>query len=555
MEDKNVVSTVGSEELGYLFEFKPEGVFLTVYPSSDGGVLFELSDMRQVLKDYSVLTYDIEQLARVVREASGTPQKLADQFELPVMQETEPGLSGTAAVDDAQPGDYAVFTINISKDRLSASIHMDLKPDKKKPTEEMILKALQDKNITYGIDLAGIQDGLQAAGDFVAAKGLAPVNGEDAKIERKFNLGEKGRPVANKYDQVDYKNLNLFVLVTKGDILAERIPQTQGTPGVNIYGDAVSAKNGRPKPLPAGKNTIVDGDNVLIADIDGQIVDTGSRISVDPQLSISGDVGVSTGNIDFTGGVHISGSVQAGFLVKATGDIEIKGMVSGATIEGRNIYVTGGVQGMNRGKILAREDVQANFAENAEIEASGDIRILDVVLHSTLRAGKKVLVEGKRGLITGGMLAAGEEIRAKTIGNQMNVSTRLVVGVNPMLQRKYQETCKEYAESKKRLAQITKALNTLGKLDVNKLPKERVEQIGALTRSQFPLAGKVERDEKLLRQMDAEIKSMTKGKIRASDTIYPGVKVTINSIMRNIQSEECHCTLYVEDDFVKTGPY
>lgn len=555
MEDEKKVSTVGSEEAGYLFQFKEDGVFLTVYPSGDSGLLFELSDMRQILKEYGVLDYDIELLARTVREAAGTPQKLADHFEASVTSELAlpDGVKAEGELPDKR--EFAAFKVDVSKDRLMATIHFEVKANTKPPTEEMVLSALQAKHVVFGIDQEAIQRCVPEMTDFTAAKGTPPVKGEDAQIVRKFNLGDKGRPVKNKFDQVDYKNLKLFHLVKKGELLVERIPHTLGTPGTDVHGDEVPAKPGKPKPLPVGKNTAADGENRLIATMEGQIVDNGSRINIDPQLSISGDVGVSTGNINFTGAVQISGSVQAGFTVKATGDVEIKGMVSGATIEAANVYVSGGIQGMNRGKIKAQKDVRASFAENADIEAGGNIYITDVSLHSELRAGKMVIVEGKRGLVTGGFLAAGEEVRAKIIGNLMNVSTKITVGVNPMLQRKYQETCREYAEAKKKLSQLTKALNTLGKIDMSKLPPNRVEQISAMTRSQFPLAGLIERNEAAIHKMEAEMDAMKKGRVRVGEVMYPGVKLTINSVMKNVQTEEKHCTLSVEEDFVKTGPY
>ena len=555
-DEMRAVPTVGGENAGYLFEFTKDGVFLTVYPVAEEGILFELSDMRQILKEYDVSDYDIELLARTVREASGRPQKLSEHFQVPANWQAQQETAVNVAVDAEEAVlEYGKVILDISKDRMKVTVRFECKDTETQPTEELVMQTLQEKNIVYGIDLEAIHNGLQTGSEFIAAQGQPPVNGEDAQIVRKFNLGEKGRPVANKYDQVDYKNLNLFVIAKKGDLLAERVPQTRGVPGTNVFGDEVPAKNGKPKPLPNGKNTVVKGDNAVVADIDGQIVDTGSKISIDPHLDIRGDVGLSTGNIDFVGGITISGSVQAGFVVKATGDVEIKGMVSGATIAARNVFISGGVQGMNRGQIQAKEDVKASFAENAEIEAGGDITITDVSLHSTLRAGRKLIVEGKRGQITGGTVAAGEEIRAVCVGNPMNVVTKLAVGVNPMLQKRYQEVCKEYTEAKKRLMQLTKALNTLGKIDINQLPPERVDQINALTRSQFPLAGTVERDEKLLQQITEEMQKMKNGKIRVRDVLYPGSKLSINSIMKNVQSEEKHCTLYVDEDFVKTGPY
>ena len=42
---------VGGKEAGYLFEFREDGVYLTVFPEAADGVLFELSDIRQILQE------------------------------------------------------------------------------------------------------------------------------------------------------------------------------------------------------------------------------------------------------------------------------------------------------------------------------------------------------------------------------------------------------------------------------------------------------------------------------------------------------------------------
>ena len=545
---------VGSKEAGYLFEFKADGVFLTVYPTEDDGILFELSDMRQILKEYGVLDYEIEVLARIVRETKGEPQKLADRFEA-ILDLTDASDSNGAALKEIAKEKVKPYKVEVSRDKMAVFIRFDRKATGIMPELDEVLSALENNNITYGIDKDAISKALEGTTDFLAAKGTAPVKGEDARIVKMFDLGEKGRPVKNEYDQVDYKNLNLFVLAKAGQRLAERIPHTAGTPGTNVFGDPLPAKPGKPKPVPAGKNTTIEEENFVVAAIDGQIVDANNKISIDPQLVIQGDVGVSTGNIDFNGCVHVGGTVQQGFVVKATGDIEINGMVSGATVDGCNVFIKGGIQGQSRGIIKASEDVRAAFVENGEIEAIGSIYINDVSLHSNLRAGKEICVEGKKGLVTGGILAAGEEVRATVLGNQMNVVTKVVVGVNPMLQRKYQETCREHTEAKRRLQQITNSLNTLGKIDLSKLPEQRAKQIKALMQSQFPLAGLVERSAAAIKQMEEEIEKMKNGRVKVSDTLYPGVRLTINSVMKIVQEEEKHCTLYVEDDFIKSGPY
>jgi len=555
MDDQTLRPAVGSKEAGYLCEFREDGVYLTIYPDAADGLLFELSDIRQILHDNGVVDYDIITLSQIVREASGESKKLADCY---ISSEEAANLSDSAdEITQEENGleTEAGIVVDVSRDRMTVMIRYDAKMGKKLPSVENVRAALSEHNIVFGIDDEAIRVGVESLNPFVAAMGKPPKNGENARIERHFDLGVKGRPKVDQYDRVDFKDMNLFVLAKKGDLLAVRIPQTEGEAGRDVYGMEVPAKNGKPIPIPQGKNTEITGENELIASIDGQIVDSGKKITIDPHLLIQGSVGVGTGNIDFIGSVEIKGNVEAGFVVKATGDIEIGGMISGGDVEGRNVYIKGGINGMNRGKVKAREDIRAAFAENAVIESDRDIYIQDVALHSNISAGKRIFLEDKRGMVTGGLMEAGEEIRCKIIGNTAFVVTRMAVGVNPQLQKRYRELCQEYKESKQRLKQITQMLNTLGKIDISRLPQERINQINALTRSQFPLAGKIKRDEKEILAIEAELNMMQNGKIRVSDTVYPGVRISINSVMMNVQSEIKRATLSVKNDRVDIGPY
>ena len=557
MEESEIKAAVGGEDTGYRLEFRQDGVFLTVYPSEEKS--FELIDIRKILHEYEVYDYNIVDLSHAVKEADGEPIKLSGSFTLPSGEKvsTEIGdmTSPEAAPSAGKEETYVNIIVDVSRDRMKATVRYDTKNGTKLPTVDMVLDALNEKRVTYGIDVNAIEEGIKSMNPFVAAEGVPPVHGENAKIERKFDLGLKNKPAVNQYDRVDYKNMNLFILAKKNDILAVRIPQTNGTAGKNVFGDNVPARNGRPIPMPEGKNTKVVGENDLISLIDGQIVDTGRVISVDPHLVLNNGVNVGTGNIDFVGSVEIKGNVDANFIVKATGNIEISGTVSGAVVEGRNVFISGGVRGMNRCKIKAEEDVRVNFVETADIQAGRDIYVNDVILHSNVRAGKKVIVEGKRGQITGGIVAAGIEIKAVVVGNPASVVTRLSVGVNPNLEKEYKEVCARYKEEKKRLQQVTQMLNTLSKIDISKLPEQRISQINALTKSQFPLAGQVARDEKLIAKLNAELMEMENGKISISDVLYAGTRVSVNSIIKNFNSEARRCTLTAKDENVVIGAY
>lgn len=553
MGEGSFYPTMGGSESGYKFEFRKDGVYLTIYPNSADSLLFELSDMRQILKECGVVDYDVALLSRTLREANGEPQRVADPVEMTeeLIQRIEKG----EPIDTNQDEEYARLIIDISRDRMKATVKYDTKNGSRLPTYDMLMEELANKGVSYGLDEEAIKRGIESLTPFVAATGTPPIAGENAYIDRKFDLGVKGRPVMDQYDRVDYKDLNLFVLVKANDTLAIRIPQTKGTPGKNIFGETVPAQNGRPIPMPEGKNTKVLGEHQLIATINGQIVDTGTKISVDPRLIIKGAVGVGTGDIDFDGSVQINGDVKQGFSVKATGDIEIKGGVSGAEVIGRNVVVSGGVTGAKRGKVVAELDVRAAFAENAIIEAGRDIYIADVSLHSTLRAGKKIIVEGKHGQITGGLTVSGEEVTAKVIGNQAYVITRVSVGVDPNLQKEYHEVCKSYKEGKKRLLHITQTLNTLSKIDISQLPQERIDQINAITRSQFPIAGQLKRDEQRILELEEKLAEMKNGKVRADDVMYPGSRISINAVVKNVQEEYRHCTMSLQEGEVTLGAF
>ena len=41
-EEGTKEAKVGGQDAGYLFEFKPEGVFLTVYPTAESTILYEV---------------------------------------------------------------------------------------------------------------------------------------------------------------------------------------------------------------------------------------------------------------------------------------------------------------------------------------------------------------------------------------------------------------------------------------------------------------------------------------------------------------------------------
>ena len=270
--------TIGSVREGFQLVVKTDGNYLTVYPESQGSTVIDLSTLRKRLEDEGITEYDVLQLARVVRAADGFEVRL------------------DPPVEDGGENVVIPFSIEIPPDAMTAAVRFDEKKGNLPPSISDVLDALVAKKVVYGIDREAIGRGVARLTPFFAARGTAPEAGVDARIEKKFDMGEKGRPAARAYDRVDYKDMNIFIRAQIGDVLAVRIPETAGVPGKNVFGEEIAPKPGKAIALPQGKNTKIVNNHELVALIDGQIVDDGKKISVDPHLVIDSSVDVGTGN-------------------------------------------------------------------------------------------------------------------------------------------------------------------------------------------------------------------------------------------------------------------
>ncbi|MFN3428630.1 MAG: DUF342 domain-containing protein, partial [Candidatus Sericytochromatia bacterium] len=179
-------------------------------------------------------------------------------------------------------------------------------------------EALAEAGVSVGID----KDALLRVSQYpssepvLVAKGVPAVAGEDAKIEYYFRGGSQkaGQPLEMSDGRVDFRELGYIENVTKGQVLATKTPPTLGLPGQNVPGEELPARNGKDVALRAGTNAMLSEDELsVIALIDGQPKQDGSRISVQPIIVVAGDVDFSTGNINFQGSVKINGNVLPGF--------------------------------------------------------------------------------------------------------------------------------------------------------------------------------------------------------------------------------------------------
>ena len=527
-------ATVTSLDGYFNLTTEENGIYLAVYPPQGEGQPVKVPQITELLAKRAIDKVENALLIRVVKEALGTPVKVAEK-----LAETEP-----------------VIQILISRDRMETTLQVDIPKGCRPVSIDEIMDKIKDAGIVYGIDSMAIESALTRPGStVVCAKGLAPVNGVNAIITYFVDLESKGRPVELDDGRVDFKNLNMFTVVQKDELLAEKVLATPGTAGIDVLGNEVMAKPGKDLVLPTGKNVYAVEGLKLYAGQAGQIVVANKKISVIPLIEVKGDVDLSTGNIEFVGSVIVKGSVQTGFTVKAEGNVEIAGNVSGGIIEGKNITVRMGIQGMNKGYIKASENVVAKYIENATVSAGKDVIVSDVVLHSKVSAGKRVIVEERRGLIVGGQISAGEEIRAKTIGTHSATNTDIEVGVNPVLRQEYQTARKEIKKLEFDSEQAQKALNILRAMDQSRMPPDKHEMLLKLTKAQFHLIGQTETMRNRVAEIEIALEEMRYGHIKVADTVHPGVKLVVGTLVKPVRDVTKFVKFYAEDGEIKTGSY
>jgi len=142
-------------------------------------------------------------------------------------------------------------------------------------------------------------------------------------------------------------------------------------------------------------------------------------------------VDFSTGNVRVEGDLTISGTIGAGFVVEASGNIAVMGAVEGATVRaGGNVIVGGGIIGQEVGTVDAEGSVTARFVEGATIRAGGNIVIAAEARLSTILADGSVTVGGGRGAgrITGGLTRGRIGVEAVEIGSENGTPTKVQAG-------------------------------------------------------------------------------------------------------------------------------
>lgn len=449
--------------------------------------------------------------------------------------------------------------VTISPDELMAYITLYLFEGSASASKEDILRALENQKITFGIkedviNYFSVNPIYNQA--ICVAEGVAAKNGKNGSVIYHFDTSIDKTPTLLEDGRINYRELNLIQSVKEGQILCTLVPPVMGSQGMTVKGKVIPSVNGRPAVLPRGKNVAMTEDGQSIyATTAGEVefLDQ-SKVSVYTNHEIAADVDNSTGNVSFVGSIIIKGNVLSGFSVEAGGNIEVYGVVEGATIKaGGNIILRRGMQGMGKGSLIAGGDIVARYIEYSNVEAKNNIQS-EAIMHSNIKCGNKLELTGRKGLLVGGNSKVGNIIVAKVIGSHMATATDLEVGVDPSIRERYRNAKDSLLSMESDIKKSDQAITILKKLQsMGALTPEKEEIMTKSIRTKTYLSSKLDEVKEEIAIMDEKLQQEGNGKIRSYTFIYSGVKVSIGTCMMYVKEPLQYCTLYKEGADIRVG--
>ena len=461
-------------------------------------------------------------------------------------------------------GDVLV-SVDVTKDEMQATIVVT--PPAMSGAEasyDQIIRCLKSQGVVAGFNEQKINEFVDNPVyniPYEVASAVLPVDGRDAYIAYNFETDTKKlRAKISEDGNVDYKELNQIQNVVTGQALATKMLPERGKGGKTIMGRYLEAKNGRDIQVTLGANTHFDKDGVtIVADCDGEVMLVNGKITVEPVKYLDA-INIKTGNITFLGSVVVKGSVDDGYNVKASGDIEINGSVGKCRIEADgDITIRQGVFGKDECFIRSGKSLWAKFIQSSHVEVENNVIVTDAIMNSEVTAMKNIILRGKKAQIIGGNLFATEEICARNIGSPGGgTETVLNVGIDPRAKKQLEQLQEQQADVVKEMENLSLDITTLEQQQKirRNLSQEKKENLlklkkryEDLTEQTAELTEQIERIQEHLRELKAV------GKVKCEGTVYSGVKVYVRDVLDEVKADTKNVTFYYDRSFIKRGEY
>lgn len=306
------------------------------------------------------------------------------------------------------------------------------------PSLEAILALLDQEQITFGRLPHAITrclaqcDQRQRPQQVVAALGTLPVKGKDAWLRFEIEIGPlPGKVMGN--GEIDFRERNMFIGIGKDQLIAVRIPPTQGTPGRDVYGAVVEQTPGKDIAIRVSDDAAYNQETGEIRASRAGVLSMVSEgtVKVCSRQIINQDIDFRTGNVVSRDALEIRGSIRPKFKVNALGDILIRGVIEKAQVRSdSNVVVQeGGLIG-DMAVIRARGDVDVPYVEFGRVYSAGTIILRKSGYCCRLHSGGHIHCDSSSRIIASQVVAAGS-VTAGTIGSDNADASLIAAAVAP----------------------------------------------------------------------------------------------------------------------------
>ncbi len=376
--------------------------------------------------------------------------------------------SGYPLINISQKGSVEQRTLSIDKlikvtlNRMQAVLCLKpTPPDLPFPDQDTLLQVLDEEKISFGrlphatgqcLENAIKEQRPQHA---VIALGTLPIKGNDAWLRFEMDIGPlPGKVMGN--GEIDFRERNMFIGVSKNQLIAVKIPPTAGIPGKDIFGAAVAQEPGKDISLNVTDDAAYDeATGEIRATRSGVLtkVSDGS-VKVCSRQVIAQDVDFQTGNINSNDSVEIKGSIKPKFKVNALGDILITGTIEEKALvkSDSNVVVKVGLIG-ELSDIHAKGDIDIYIVEHGRIYAVGSIILRKSAYFCRMHADGNIHCDSSSRVVHSQVVAAGS-ITTGTVGSDSADPSLIAAAVSP-------EQLQRYFEMKRILDAQIKEIKTL----------------------------------------------------------------------------------------------
>lgn len=309
--------------------------------------------------------------------------------------------------------------------------------------QDTLLQVLEQEKISFGRlpHAAGqcLEDAVkeQRPKQAVIALGTLPIQGKDAWLHYEMDIGPlPGKVMGN--GEIDFRERNMFIAVSKDQLIAVKIAPTVGTPGKDIFGAEVAQEPGKDIALNVT-------DDAAYNEATGEIRATRSgvltkvsegSVKVCSRQVIAQNIDFQTGNINSNDSVEIKGSIKPKFKVNALGDILITGTIEKAQVKSdSNVVVKIGLIG-ELSEIDAKGDIDIYIVEHGRIYAGGSIILRKSAYFCRMHANGNIHCDSSSRIVHSQIVAAGS-ITTGTIGSDSADPSLLAAAVSPEQLQRY----------------------------------------------------------------------------------------------------------------------